>query len=184
MSINIGISITNNIGIIIARAAGALANKALSHSSCVRSSHLGGPLSARTSCKIFATSTHIHMSTLRGPRCVVRDSTDLCAQVLPEALKNLALRLADGLAEAGSAAFKFDSWGRNYGYARVIILYCTMLSFALVLAGSSSSGIPLLRLHLALYFALPIGPMVVPFGGSYFGFYKVIPRRNYYGAFG
>ena len=28
----------------------------------------------------------------------------------------------------------------------------------------------------------PIGPIVVPFGGSYLEFHKVIPKRNYYGA--
>ena len=40
--------------------------------------------------------------------------------------------------------------------------------------------------HVAGYignWALPIGPMVVPFGGSYLEFYKVIPKRNYYGAY-
>ena len=31
---------------------------------------------------------------------------------------------------------------------------------------------------------LPKGPKVVPFGGSYLEFYKVIPKRNYFGAFG
>ena len=31
---------------------------------------------------------------------------------------------------------------------------------------------------------LPIGPKVVPFWGSYLEFYKVIPKRNYFGAFG
>ena len=31
---------------------------------------------------------------------------------------------------------------------------------------------------------LPIGPIVVPFWGSYLESYKVIPRRNYYGASG
>ena len=31
---------------------------------------------------------------------------------------------------------------------------------------------------------LIIGPIVVPFGGSYLEFYKVIPKRNYYGAYG
>ena len=29
---------------------------------------------------------------------------------------------------------------------------------------------------------LPIGPKVVPFWGSYLEFYKVIPKRNYFGA--
>ena len=35
-------------------------------------------------------------------------------------------------------------------------------------------------------FKLPIGPKVVPFWGSYSEFYnyKVIPKRNYFGAFG
>ena len=28
--------------------------------------------------------------------------------------------------------------------------------------------------------ALPIGPIVVPFWGSYLDSYKVIPKRNYY----
>ena len=32
--------------------------------------------------------------------------------------------------------------------------------------------------------ALPIGPVVVPFGGSYLEISKVIPKRNYYGAYG
>ena len=32
--------------------------------------------------------------------------------------------------------------------------------------------------------ALPIGPKVVPFGGSYLEFYKVIPKRSYFEAFG
>ena len=31
---------------------------------------------------------------------------------------------------------------------------------------------------------LPKGPKVVPFGGSYLEFYKVIPKRNYVGAYG
>ena len=31
---------------------------------------------------------------------------------------------------------------------------------------------------------VPIGPYVVPFGGLYLGSYKVIPKRNYYGAYG
>ena len=31
---------------------------------------------------------------------------------------------------------------------------------------------------------LPIGPKVVPFWGSYLYFYKVIPKRNYFGAYG
>ena len=31
---------------------------------------------------------------------------------------------------------------------------------------------------------LPIGPIVVPFGGSYSEFYKVILKRNYFGAYG
>ena len=32
---------------------------------------------------------------------------------------------------------------------------------------------------------LPIGPKVVPFWGSYnMEFYKVIPKRNYFGAYG
>ena len=31
---------------------------------------------------------------------------------------------------------------------------------------------------------LPIGPKVVPFWGSCLEFYKVIPNRNYFGAYG
>ena len=31
---------------------------------------------------------------------------------------------------------------------------------------------------------VPIGPKVVPFWGSYLEFYKVIPKRNYFGAYG
>ena len=32
--------------------------------------------------------------------------------------------------------------------------------------------------------SLPINPKVVLFGGSYVEFYKVIPKRNYFGALG
>ena len=32
--------------------------------------------------------------------------------------------------------------------------------------------------------ALPIGSIVVPFCGLYLGSYNVIPKRNYYGAYG
>ena len=32
--------------------------------------------------------------------------------------------------------------------------------------------------------ALPIGPKVVPFWGSYLESYKVIPKKNYFGAYG
>ena len=35
-----------------------------------------------------------------------------------------------------------------------------------------------------LYDNSPIGPKVVPFGGSDLEPYKVIPKRNYYGAYG
>ena len=38
-------------------------------------------------------------------------------------------------------------------------------------------GVITKRLH------VPIGPKVVPFWGSYSEFYKVIPRRNYFGAY-
>ena len=31
---------------------------------------------------------------------------------------------------------------------------------------------------------IPIGHKVVPFWGSYLDSYKVIPKRNYYGAYG
>ena len=31
---------------------------------------------------------------------------------------------------------------------------------------------------------VPIGPKVVPLGGSYLEYYKVIPKRNYFGAYG
>ena len=31
---------------------------------------------------------------------------------------------------------------------------------------------------------IPKGPKVVPFWGSYLEFYKVIPKRNYFGAYG
>ena len=31
---------------------------------------------------------------------------------------------------------------------------------------------------------LPIGPILVRFGGSYLESYKVIPKRDYYGAYG
>ena len=31
---------------------------------------------------------------------------------------------------------------------------------------------------------LPIGSIVVPFGGSYLDSYKVTPKGNYYGAYG
>ena len=39
-------------------------------------------------------------------------------------------------------------------------------------------------LHVLLVHSLPIGRIVVPFGGSYLEFYKVIPKRNYFGAHG
>ena len=55
------------------------------------------------------------MSLLLGPRCLGR--LHLLSKALPEALKNLALRLADGLAEAGSAAFQSDSCRPNFGFA-------------------------------------------------------------------
>ena len=32
--------------------------------------------------------------------------------------------------------------------------------------------------------AIPIGRRVVPFWGPYFEFYKIIPKRNYFGAYG
>ena len=38
-------------------------------------------------------------------------------------------------------------------------------------------------LHLPRTYNIPIGPIVVPFWGSYLEFYKVIPKRNYYGAY-
>ena len=31
---------------------------------------------------------------------------------------------------------------------------------------------------------LPLGSIVVPFGGLYLGFYTVIPKRNYHEAYG
>ena len=34
------------------------------------------------------------------------------------------------------------------------------------------------------YQTLPIGPKVVSFGGSHLEFYMVIPKRNYFGAYG
>ena len=35
-----------------------------------------------------------------------------------------------------------------------------------------------------VFWPVPIGPIVVPFWGSYLESYKVITRRNYYGAYG
>ena len=32
--------------------------------------------------------------------------------------------------------------------------------------------------------SIPIGPKVVPFWGSYSEIYKVIPKRDYFGAYG
>ena len=49
------------------------------------------------------------------------------------------------------------------------------------------SGLHRMLLHApALYivYKLPRGSIVVPFGGSYLESYKVIPKRNYYGAYG
>ena len=45
----------------------------------------------------------------------------------------------------------------------------------------------LITLHITYLLGLlplqaPIGPIVVPFWGSYLEFYKVIPKRNYYRA--
>ena len=36
----------------------------------------------------------------------------------------------------------------------------------------------------AFEITLSIGPKVVPFWGSYLDFYKVLPKRNYFGAYG
>ena len=33
-------------------------------------------------------------------------------------------------------------------------------------------------------YEVPTGPKVVPFWGSYIEFYKVLPKRNYFGAYG
>ena len=38
--------------------------------------------------------------------------------------------------------------------------------------------------HASKVSRLPIGPKVVPFWGSYLEFYMVIPKRNYFGAYG
>ena len=45
-----------------------------------------------------------------------------------------------------------------------------------------SLGVASLSCQATLY--LPIGSIVVPFGGSYLESYKVLPKRNYYGAYG
>ena len=48
-----------------------------------------------------------------------------------------------------------------------------------------SASRPLLKEVQGLGFKkVPVGSIVVPFGGSYLESYKVIPKRNYYGAYG
>ena len=54
---------------------------------------------------------------------------------------------------------------------------CTLCSFQPRIARSSAWR--MLRL-----LPLAIGSMVVPFCGWYLGSYRVIPKRNYYGAYG
>ena len=46
------------------------------------------------------------------------------------------------------------------------------------------SGLAFSRGFEVFVLRLPIGPKVVPFWGSYLEFYKVIPKRNYFGAYG
>ena len=38
--------------------------------------------------------------------------------------------------------------------------------------------------HIKVHSALPIGPKVAPFGGSYLDFYKVIPKKELLWAYG
>ena len=56
-------------------------------------------------------------------------------------------------------------------------------------AEGPGASIPLPAVPLQVFRALgfqglPIGPKAVPFRGSYLEFYKVIPKRNYFGAYG
>ena len=50
--------------------------------------------------------------------------------------------------------------------------------------GSYSGIVSAKEFRASLGFRLPRGPIVVPFGGSYIEFYKVIPKRNDFGAYG
>ena len=47
-----------------------------------------------------------------------------------------------------------------------------------VLWALRASGFRLQDFGMQLFRGLPIGPKVVPFWGSYFEFYKVLPKRN------
>ena len=48
----------------------------------------------------------------------------------------------------------------------------------------SGFGIRVLGIMVSGDPGVPIGPKVVPFWGSYLEFYKVIPKRDYFGAYG
>ena len=46
------------------------------------------------------------------------------------------------------------------------------------------NSLMVVKTRLGLPGAPPRGSIVVPFGGPYLESYKVIPKRNYYGAYG
>ena len=75
-----------------------------------------------------------------------------------------------------------------YGYfeAKVHILLGTWTLWGYLLASISSESprLTLEALNRLGFQGLPIGPKVVPSWGSYLEFYKVIPKRNYFGASG
>ena len=54
----------------------------------------------------------------------------------------------------------------------------------LYLKGMRTIMFQLSGFYCKLFQLLPLGPKVVPFGGSCLEFYKVLPKRNYFGAYG
>ena len=63
------------------------------------------------------------------------------------------------------------------------VISCNAALAACTGDGGWLRAVSLLQAAWQCFLGLPIGPMVVPFWGSYLEFYKVIPKRNYYGAY-
>ena len=64
-----------------------------------------------------------------------------------------------------------------FGLVLDLAWLCILRCFGrLLIRGDSESAL--------LKKAVPVGPKVVPFRGSYIESYKVILKRNYYGAYG
>ena len=49
---------------------------------------------------------------------------------------------------------------------------------------TDDTGLDWVTVTARLIFGLPMGPQAVPFYGLYLEPYKVIPKRNYFGAYG